>query len=329
MTSAQGRDREAAILAFSSSIDGPSEENSHQFVAQIFNFIIRSLDDPAVIVQHAAAHSLGVICETVPSSLATVPLNELLGPLFKGLVSRPKVATSCCWALYNYIPTVRPEDLHANLEPCIRSLLELTENLSLDNHLRTAAYEVLGVFVSYSTSAESTDYIRHLSTAILARLQNCIENLKKQVTRVEDQLTLDNMQTSLVAVEMAIISRLGPDLQPGEAQNIMAMMLRLLPESSPQSSTLEAAFSAIGTLADALGVSFLVYMEEFINYLCMALEAHSVPTLCSAAVGVANDVTRALGSRIEPFCPRLIESLLASIKVCNLLILWTVTLLLF
>lgn len=69
-----------------------------------------------------------------------------------------------------------------------------------DNQLRTAAYEVLNSFIMNSAN-DSLNMVGHLSNVILERLEKTIP-LQQQVVSVEDKMTLEEMQTSLVSVVM-------------------------------------------------------------------------------------------------------------------------------
>lgn len=67
-----------------------------------------------------------------------------------------------------------------------------------DNHLRTAAYEVLNSFVTNAAS-DSLKLVAELSNAIIERLEKTIE-MQSQVVSVEDKMTLEEMQVSLTSV---------------------------------------------------------------------------------------------------------------------------------
>ena len=72
-----------------------------------------------------------------------------------------------------------------------------------DNQLRTAAYEVLNSFITNAAN-DSLSIVASLSNVILERLEKTIP-LQQQVVSVEDRLTVEEMQTSLVSVVMVRI----------------------------------------------------------------------------------------------------------------------------
>lgn len=76
----------------------------------------------------------------------------------------------------------------------------ISSSADADNQLRTAAYEVLNSFIMNSAN-DSLNMVGHLSNVILERLEKTIP-LQQQVVSVEDKMTLEEMQTSLVSVVM-------------------------------------------------------------------------------------------------------------------------------
>ncbi|ROV88687.1 hypothetical protein VSDG_09522 [Cytospora chrysosperma] len=85
-------------------------------------------------------------------------------------------------------------------------ILTVTARPDCDNTVRTAAYEVLNVFVQNSAQ-DSAASVAQLSSVILERLENTIP-MQSQVVSVED------MQTSLCSVMQAIIQRLDKEIVP-------------------------------------------------------------------------------------------------------------------
>ena len=67
-----------------------------------------------------------------------------------------------------------------------------------DNHLRTAAYEVLNSFVT-NAGNDTLPTVANLSDVIIQRLEQTVP-MQQQVVSVEDRITLEEMQTSLTSV---------------------------------------------------------------------------------------------------------------------------------
>lgn len=94
--------REAAVSAFGAIVEGPQESTLDNIVKQALPILIGMMQDPNVLVRDSVAFTLGRISEGVPSAIdPDQHLRNLVGSLFGGLSSTPKIAASCCWALMN------------------------------------------------------------------------------------------------------------------------------------------------------------------------------------------------------------------------------------
>jgi len=139
------------------------------------------------------------------------------------------------------------------------------------------------------------------------------------VVSVEDRLTLQEIQTSLTSVVIAIIQRLEKEVMP-RADGIMQLLLSLLQSLGPKSSVPDTVFAAIGALASAMEGDFEKYMQAFSPFLINALNSQDEPQLCAIAIGLVSDITRALESKVQPFCDSFMNSLLNNLRVSHSII---------
>jgi importin subunit beta-1 len=310
--------RDASVSAFGAIMEGPEEAVLDPIVKQALPTLIGMMDDQNIHVKDSAAYALGRICEAVPSSLdAQQHLPPLIGALFNGLASHPKMAASCCWSLMNLAdrfagePGCQTNPLSAHFAQSVQHLLVVTERGDADNQLRTAAYEVLNSFVN-NAAGDSVPLVSELSNVILERLEKSI-GLQGQVVSVEDKLTLEEMQTSLASVVMSIVNRLEADIRP-QADRIVQILLALLSSLPPKSSVPDTVFAAMGSIATALDDDFQKYMEAFSPFLYNALNNQEEPALCSMAIGLVSDITRSLGEKVQPYCDGFMNSLLNNLR---------------
>lgn len=112
----------------------------------------------------------------------------------------------------------------------------------------------------------------------------------------------------------AIVQRLEIDIKP-QADRIMQILLTLLSSLPPKSSVPDAVFAAIGSIATALEEDFLKYMDAFSKFLYNALGNQEEPALCSMAIGLVSDITRALGEKVQPYCDAFMNYLLNNLRV--------------
>lgn len=310
--------RDAAVSAFGAIVEGPDEKILEPIVRQALPILIGMMTDPVVQVKDSAAYALGRICECCSESIDPAEhLTPLVQALFTGLASERQMASSCCWALMNLAdrfagePGSQVNPLTPHFQASITHLLQVAGRPDVDNQVRTAAYEVLNSFVQNAAN-DSLGTIVDLSGAILHRLEETIP-MVSQVVSIEDKLTVEDMQTSLTSVVLAIIGRLEAEIKP-QGDRIMQVCIQLLNTVPPKSSVPETVFAAIGALANSLELDFLPYMEAFAPYLFKGLENQEETSLCSMSIGLVSDITRALGEKVQPWCDDFMNRLLSDLQ---------------
>jgi importin subunit beta-1 len=311
--------RDAAVSAFGAIMEGPEESTLEPIIKQALPVIISMMSDKVLHVKDSTAYALGRITEACSEAIdPQVHLPQLIASLFEGLASSPKMAGSCCWALMNLAERFSGElgcqtnPISPHFNESISRLLQVTERGDADNQLRTAAYEVLNTFVQNAAN-DSLPAIASLSDVIIKRLEGTLP-LQQQVVSVEDKITLEEMQTSLCTVILAIVQRLEKEVAP-QADHIMSVLLGVLAASGAKSSVPDAVFAAVSALANALEEGFAAYMEVFSPYLYNALGNQEEPSLCSMAIGLVSDITRSMGEPCQPYCDTFMNYLLNNLRV--------------
>ncbi|KAL1953233.1 hypothetical protein VTO42DRAFT_3375 [Malbranchea cinnamomea] len=314
--------RDAAVSSFGAIMDGPDLTTLDPLVKQALPVLISMMEDKVVQVRDSAAYALGRICDYCSESIdVQVHLQPLISCLFNGLASSPKIAGSCCWALMNLAerfagePGAQTNPLSSHFKDSITSLLAATERLDTDTQLRTAAYEVQNAFVTNAAN-DCLEMVASLSDVILQRLEQTIP-LQKQVVSVEDRINLEELQTSLTSVLLAIVQRLEAEIKP-QADRIMHILLQVLSTVPPKSSVPDTVFATVGAIATALEVDFAKYMEPFTPFLYNALGNQEEPGLCAMAIGLVSDITRSLGEKAQPYCDNFMNYLLNNLRSTTL-----------
>ncbi|KAJ9314360.1 hypothetical protein DTO271D3_5337 [Paecilomyces variotii] len=314
--------RDAAVAAFGAIMDGPDLSVLEPLVKQALPVLIGMMEDPSVLVRDSAAYALGRICDYCAEAIdPDVHLQPLISCLFNGLASTPKIAGSCCWALMNLADRFSGEGgaatnpLSKHFEASVKSLLAVTERGDADNQLRTAAYEVLNSFVTNAAN-DSLPMVATLSDVVLQRLEQTVP-MQQQVVSVEDRITLEEMQTSLASVLLAIVQRLETEIKP-QADRIMHVLLQVLSTVPPKSSVPDTVFATIGAVATALEEDFVKYMEPFSPFLYNALGNQEEPGLCAMAIGLVSDITRSLNEKAQPYCDTFMNYLLNNLRSTTL-----------
>lgn len=314
--------RDAAVSAFGAIMEGPDEKVLDPIVKQALPILITMMDDQSLHVKDSTAYALGRITEACSEAIdPQTQLPTLIESLFKGLLSSAKMAPSCCWALMNLAERFAG-DLGASsnaitphFNNAVSSLLDVTARTETETSVRTAAYEVLNVFVQNAAS-ESLQPVASLSDVIIKRLEETVP-LQNQVVSVEDKITLEEMQNSLCTVLQAIISRLDKEIIP-QGDRIMQILLQILNSVGGKSSVPDAVFATISALSTAMEEDFVKYMDAFAPFLYNALGNQDEPSLCSMAIGLVSDITRSLGERSQPYCDNFMNYLLNNLRSTTL-----------
>lgn len=314
--------RDAAVSAFGAIMEGPEEKVLDPIVKQALPILITMMDDQSLQVRDSTAYALGRITEACSEAIDPQQhLPTLIESLFKGLLSSAKMAPSCCWALMNLAERFSGEfgaptnPITPHFNNAITSLLDVTGRQDTETSVRTAAYEVLNVFVQ-SSASESLQSVAQLSDVIIKRLEETVP-LQSQVVSVEDKLTLEEMQNSLCTVLQAIISRLDKEII-SQGDRIMQALLSILNVIGGKSSVPEAVFATISALSTAMEDDFIKYMEAFSPFLYNALGNQEEPSLCSMAIGLVSDITRSVGERTHPYCDNFMNHLLNNLRSTTL-----------
>jgi importin subunit beta-1 len=113
------------------------------------------------------------------------------------------------------------------------------------------------------------------------------------------------------------VQRLEGEIRP-LADQIMTILLELLKTVGPKSSVPDTVFAAIGSVATALEEDFAKYIEAFSPFLYNALGNQEEPSLCSMAIGLVSDITRALGEKVQPYCDNFMNHLLENLRGSHL-----------
>lgn len=311
-------ERDAAVAAFGAIMDGPDVKVLDPLVKQALPVLIGMMQDPSLTVRDSAAYALSRICDYCYESIdPQTHLQPLMQALFGGLMSNPKMASSCCLALLNLAERFVGEDsadsnpLTPHFQDSVTSLLQVTEKPDADAQLRTAAYEVLGGFVTNAAN-NSLNIVNELTSVIIDRLTATL-GMQKNVVSVQDKLQLEDLQISLASVLLAIVQRLEQHIA-GQADRIMQTCMELLHTTQQTSTVPEVLFQIVSGLCNALGGDFLKYMESFQPYLFGVLSNQDAPNMCSLGIGLVSDIVRALEDKATPFCDAFMNLLLNCLR---------------
>lgn len=315
--------RDAAIMAFGSMLEGPDPSNLRDYVTQALPMLIQLMSDPSVAVRDTTAWTIGRICELNGDAVLTQPLEPLIQVLLIGLGAEPRVAANVCWAFNSlaeaaYDAADKDEDneprsyaLSMYFETIVNRLLEATERHDgAQANLRSSAYEALMEMMKNSPK-DCYSIVQKTTVVILNRLQQVlqIEQLNN-IQNNSDRAAINEMASLLCATLQSVIRKMTPEDAPQISDAVMTALMSMLSTGGKSTGVQEDALMAVGVLVEVLGEKFLKYMEVFKPFMIAALQNYTEYQVCSAAVGLVADMTRALGKQILPYCDEFMTHLL-------------------
>ncbi|EPY52762.1 karyopherin Kap95 [Schizosaccharomyces cryophilus OY26] len=298
--------REAAVMAFGSVLEGPNVVMLTPLVNQALPVLIHMMKDPVIFVKDTTAWALGQISNFVAEAInPEVHLPELVSALLTGLTDNPRIVANCCWAFMNLVCHFAPEDSHhlslmtPYYEAIIAALLHVTDQKGNESNSRTSGYETLSTFIIFSADTV-LPIIANVLTVIMSRLEISIQ-MQNQILDIEERANHDELQSNLCNVLTSITRRFGPDIRSTSDQ-IMTLLLQTMQTAPKQSVVHEDVLLAVGAMMNSLEEQFEVYVSSFAPYLSVALSNEQEYQLCSVAVGLVGDLARALNAKILPYC---------------------------
>ena len=256
--------REAALMAFGSIMEGPSPESMAEYVVGSLTVLLNCLQDPVELVKDTAAWTLARICDCHSESLPSEAFPVLVQALHTSLNDSPKVAAQACFAIYNLAgAVVTGEDVQTNalsgvLEVLIGKLFEVTVRNDNDEHnLRASAYESINKLVEHS-AVDMQQVVGAVMTEAMTRLEATLSGR-------QDGDGVMNLQVLLCGLIYQCVQKLNQGIEP-VADRLMGLFLQVL-----NVRALEDAIMVIGQIADKLGESFERYMKAFNPLLIQAL----------------------------------------------------------
>ncbi|KAF9265156.1 ARM repeat-containing protein [Marasmius fiardii PR-910] len=318
--------REAAVMTFGSILEGPDPSVLTPLAEQALPLLINMMADGNMHVKDTTAWTLGRICDMLITVIKPdVHLHPLISALVNGLQDNPRIVVNCCWALMNLadqmglygdedVENQQTGALSPYYEGVVQALLRVTESSGNEANYRTAAYEAITSWLSHATQ-DAIPVVQNTLVTILQRMEQLL-GMQNQILGVDDRNNWNELQSNFCSVIICVIRKLGAGIQP-MADKIMTLVLQLIQTAGKTSTVLEDGFLLVGSLASALETNFAPYISAFLPFLYPALKAHEDTQLCTVAVGIIGDISRALGEQsyqyANPFMTVLLENLQSEI----------------
>lgn len=317
IVSSEWRNKEAALTAFGSILEGPSSEKCLPIIQAAVQMLIECFQFPHPTVRASAAFALGRVCEFHSTAIPPEHLPDLLAALISSLEDpSSKVAVQGCYSLYQL--TVACEEyrddatniLSEYFQNICMQLLNVTtrEDWDVDN-LRVSAYETLMAVVDNSAQDMSETVLELLNDAL-----NRLENTFASREDIEEKMQLQSCLCGLIS---SCIQKLSKDEINSCSDRIITLTLQVFTTKGALAH--EDAFNMVGKFAEKVGTDFNRYMAHFAPCLVTGLQNMEEYQVCTTAVCAVGDLSRAMtGHDLLPYCDVIMESLLSLLQAQHL-----------
>ncbi|CAB4257297.1 similar to Saccharomyces cerevisiae YLR347C KAP95 Karyopherin beta, forms a complex with Srp1p/Kap60p [Maudiozyma barnettii] len=293
ITSENWRNREAAVMAFGSIMDGPDKTQTTFYVHQALPAILNLMHDQTLQVKDTASWCIGRIADL--AALAIDPQQHLPGVInacLTGLQDHPKVATNCSWTIINLTEQLteeKPSPIYNYYPALVDGLIKCSNRADNEFNARASAFSALTTMVEFS-SDDVAETSASISTYVLDKLGQTMAVNEEQLN-LEDTQGLQELQSNILTVLAAVI-RKSPQSIQGVSDMLMDLFIKLL-QKKDASFIEDDVFFAISALSMSLGKEFQKYLEAFSPFLVKALNQVE-STVAITAVGFIADISNSL-----------------------------------
>jgi importin subunit beta-1 len=309
------RRREASIMAFGQILEGPKPNTLAGPVQTAMPVLVRALNDDHILVKDTTAWTLARICELHAQRIPHNYLRPLVERLSGALQDTSRVAAQACFAIHNLAQAFEHAPRHGEtnalspfFHPLLTQLLAATERRDWQDHnLRGQAYEAVNMLIQ-NHAPDTRPVVVQVMQVILQRLHG---TFSMAIISQDDKEDRDQLQSLLCSVVQVITRGIDKDIAPF-CDHIITLLLQVLNNQNAVAS--EEAFMAIGAVASTIDKAFDKYMHDFLPFLIKGLRNYADWQVCSAAVGTAGDICRALENEVLPYCDGIVHCLLEDLQ---------------
>ncbi|EEC45100.1 predicted protein [Phaeodactylum tricornutum CCAP 1055/1] len=313
--SEEWRYRDAAIVAFSSIMDGPSTEELAIYVNQSIPVLLRAFSDSNEMVRDSATHCISTVCRLHMIAVDRDIVHSIIKGLIEKLRDSPRVAAKACTALFNIAtsfksPEPEPTSLLSEpMLPLLQALLQTSERQdATECHLRVGAISAANDLVAAAPS-DTTPILAEFLPVIIARYEATMHAQVLGNEEKEEKEQALGLFSSLISV---LFQRLEKHDVLAYVDKVMELLLQGL--QLRNASCHEEFWLAIGSIAGTMEGEFIKYMQALSPALLTSLRDFHAKTLCIVSIGVVVDICSAIGDKIQPYCDGIMSALVDCLK---------------
>lgn len=307
------RNREAAVMAFGSILDGPDREQLKILIGQALGPILTLIKDENLQVKDTVAWCIGRIADLIIDAIdVDQHLPNVISAIVEGLKDHGKVSTNSCWTLINIVEQLNQTAQGEETSPLsqyyptlVPILIQVSGRNDNEYSARASAYEALSTLVLFSAN-DVMPIVNNIASEVLSRIDQTLQ-MQTHVVSAEDKSNLEELQSNILSLLTNVIRRARKDVGP-VADSLMELFLKLLQAQQQNSIIEEDVFIAISALAGAVEQDFNKYMSAFLPFLTNALNQTDSP-VSNTAVGLVADISHSLGENFNQYTEGLMNIL--------------------
>jgi len=327
------KQRDAAVMAFGSILEGPDSEVLQPFAQKGMPYLLNLMRDQNMGVRDSVAWAMSRVCDQIPeAALDPANIENLLNALIENLDCEPRVATNVCWAFAslaeaayeNAQPTSEEDEEPATYALSDKFELVVTKIIQTGdrgdahlNNLRSSAYEAVMELVKNSPK-DTYATVQKTVMAILGKMDTIL-TLEESGNHLGDHSQHNDFKSLLCAGLQATVRKLQPADALKCADLSMTQLLKMLKVNDPNGiktvvgGVQEDAFMAVGTLVECIGAEFFKYLEFLNAPLMQGLKDKAEHQVCISAIGVVGDLCRAIGGQMAIISDSIMEALIQNL----------------
>lgn len=340
--------KEAATLAFSAILDGPSSNQMNELVNRAIPMLLVHINDPNALVKDTTVFTLGRIACFQPTKLIEFHLEKVIIGLIASMNDEEsRVASKACWAIHNICLSFNDNEndhiLSNALSPYFEfiydGLVRCSERQDIsENNLRLNVYEAIGSLIQacsrdkyqylfekvvglllgrlvHSLSTNVTEEKVFIQGLLCGTLQVCTEKLKSKISHYSDEMVKAylTLLTTSPQIYDDVLMAFGALIDALE-ENFQRYIDHFFPflirglENFREESVFCTSISVVGALCGALSVNFTKYSDEIMKALLNALDKGSYK-ISPNIISCFSDIALAVGGNFERYLPYVSKAL--------------------
>ena len=195
----------------------------------------------------------------------------------------------------------------------LQTLLQVVDREDAsESNLRIGAFEAISVLIQ-NAAPDVKGVLMQLLPAIIDRLA---QSFNMTALTNEEKEQKEGVQGLLCGLIQVIAIKMSPaELNP-YCDSIMTNLLQVL--QTKNATCHEEALSATASIASILEGGFTKYMQALQPYLMNGLRNFEAYQVCTVAVGLVGDISRAIEGEMKPYCDEIMSALIEALQNSSL-----------